>query len=575
MRPGQHTGELTSALRRSTRAFVAVAGMSGLINLLTLTGSFFMLEIYDRVIPSRSIPTLVGLCVLALILFTAQASLEALRSRILARIGAALDADVGARVFSLSVRAPLRGARPEDAAQPLRDLDQIRAFLSGSGPAALFDLPWLPAYVALCFLFHPLIGAVAVGGAVLLAGLTLITDLATRGPTRAASAHAGRRQAVSEAARRNAEVIAAMGLERALCRRWQAAHDECTDAQQRSADVAGGLGAASKACRMALQSGVLALGAWLVINNQASGGIIIAASILVARALAPAELAIANWRGFVAARQSWARLSLALDRMPAISEPLALPAPRASLSVEAVSLIPPGTQRAVVQDASFKLAAGQALGVIGASASGKSSLIRALVRVWTPARGRVRLDGAALDQWSAEGLGPHIGYLPQEAELFAGTIAQNIARFDDDAASAGAIVAAAEAAGTHELILRLPQGYDTPLGEGGAGLSAGQRQRVGLARALYGEPFLVVLDEPNANLDAEGEAALTRAIHGVRARGGVCVVVAHRPSALAAVDLILVMAEGRVQAFGPKEDVLKRVLRPVAAQPADQQRERA
>ncbi|WP_246690098.1 ABC transporter transmembrane domain-containing protein, partial [Methylobacterium sp. WL7] len=241
MRPGQYTGELPSALRRSTRAFAAVAGMSGLVNLLTLTGSFFMLEIYDRVIPSRSIPTLVGLCVLALILFTAQASLEALRSRILARIGAALDADVGARVFSLSVRAPLRGARPEDAAQPLRDLDQIRAFLSGSGPAALFDLPWLPAYVALCFLFHPLIGAVAVGGAVLLAGLTLITDLATRGPTRAASAHAGRRQAVSEAARRNAEVIAAMGLERALCRRWQAAHDDCTDAQQRSADVAGGL----------------------------------------------------------------------------------------------------------------------------------------------------------------------------------------------------------------------------------------------------------------------------------------------------------------------------------------------
>ncbi|CAA2160541.1 Type I secretion system ATP-binding protein PrsD [Methylobacterium brachiatum] len=574
MTPGQKTGELPGALRRSTRAFAAVAGMSGLVNLLTLTGSFFMLEIYDRVIPSRSIPTLVGLCVLALILFTAQASLEALRSRILARIGAALDADVGARVFSLSVRAPLRGARPEDAAQPLRDLDQIRAFLSGSGPAALFDLPWLPAYVALCFLFHPLIGAVAVGGAVLLAGLTLVTDLATRGPTRAAAAHAGRRQAVSEAARRNAEVIAAMGLERALCQRWQAAHDDCTDAQQRSADVAGGLGAASKACRMALQSGVLALGAWLVINNQASGGIIIAASILVARALAPAELAIANWRGFVGARQSWARLSLALDRMPAISEPLALPAPRTSLSVEAVSLIPPGTQRAVVQDASFQLAAGQALGVIGASASGKSSLVRALVRVWTPARGRVRLDGAALDQWSAEGLGPHIGYLPQEAELFAGTIAQNIARFDD-AAEPKAIVAAAEAAGTHELILRLPQGYDTPLGEGGAGLSAGQRQRVGLARALYGEPFLVVLDEPNANLDAEGEAALTRAIHGVRLRGGVCVVVAHRPSALAAVDLVLVMAEGRVQAFGPKEDVLKRVLRPVAAQPADQQRERA
>ncbi len=374
LRQDRPSGELHGALRRSTTAFLAVAGISGLLNLLTLTGSFFMLEIYDRVIPSRSIPTLVGLCVLALTLFAAQGALEALRARILARIGAALDADVGRRVFSLSVQAPLRGARPEEAGQPLRDLDQIRAFLSGSGPAALFDLPWLPVYVALCFLFHPLIGAVAIGGAVLLASLTLLTDLATRGPTRASAAHAGRRQAVSEAARRNAEVIAAMGLERALCRRWQAAHHNCTDAQQRSVDVAGGLGAVSKACRMALQSGVLALGAWLVINNQVSGGIIIAASILVARALAPAELAIANWKGFVAARQSWTRLSLVLDRLPAGAEPLALPAPRTSLTVEAVSLMPPGTRRAVVYDASFRLAAGQAMGVIGPSASGKSSL---------------------------------------------------------------------------------------------------------------------------------------------------------------------------------------------------------
>jgi PrtD family type I secretion system ABC transporter len=572
VRHGQKLGELRGALWRSSRAFLAVAGMSALLNLLTLTGSFFMLEVYDRVIPSRSVPTLIGLCVLALTLFTAQGALEALRARILVRIGAALDADVSARVFSLSVQAPLLGARPEEAGQPLRDLDQIRAFLSGSGPAALFDLPWMPTYVALCFLFHPLIGTAAIGGAILLVGLTLLTDLTTRGPTQAAAAHAARRQTVSEAARRNAEVIAAMGLQEVLRQRWQAAHHNWTDAQQQSADVASGFGAVSKTCRMALQSGVLALGAWLVINNQASGGIIIAASILVARALAPAELVIANWKGFVAARQSWARLSLALDRVPAAAKPLALPVPRATLSVEAVTLVPPGTQRQVVQDASFRLAAGQALGVIGSSASGKSSLVRALVRVWTPARGRVQLDGAALDQWSAAGLGPHIGYLPQETELFAGTVAENIARFQDDA-SAEAVVAAAEAAGAHEMILRLPQGYNTPLGDGGTGLSAGQRQRVGLARALYGNPFLVVLDEPNANLDAQGEAALTRAIHGVRLRGGICVVVAHRPSALAAVDLVLVMVEGRVQAFGPKEDVLKHVLRPVPAERVNGQRE--
>lgn len=574
MRHGFVQSELGAALGRNSGALLAVGGMSALVNVLTLTGSFFMLEIYDRVIPSRSIPTLVGLCLLALTLFVAQGGIEALRARVLVRIGAALDADVGARVFLLSLRAPLRGAPAADAGQPLRDLDQIRTFLGGGGPAALFDLPWLPAYVALCFLFHPLIGVAAIGGALLLATMTLSIDYATRGPTRAAAAHGLRRQAVAEAARRNAEVIAALGLQNALCRRWQAAHHDCADAQQRGADIAGGLGAASKACRMALQSGVLALGAWLVINNQASGGIIIAASILVARALAPAELAIANWRGFVAARQSWQRLSLALERLPAGPEPLALPAPCASLSVEGVYVVPPGTGRPTVSDASFRLSAGQALGVIGPSASGKSSLVRGLVRVWAPARGQVRLDGAALDQWSAEGLGPHLGYLPQEAELFAGTIADNIARFQDGA-SAAVVVAAARAAGVHDMILRLPQGYETVLGDGGAGLSAGQRQRVGLARALYGDPFLVVLDEPNANLDAEGEAALTRAIHGVRSRGGICVVVAHRPSALAAVDNVLMMTDGRVQAFGPKEEVLKRVLRPVAPERVNERRESA
>lgn len=574
MSQGRHSSELHSALQRSAHAFLAVAGISALVSLLTLTGSFFMLEVYDRVIPSRSTPTLIGLCVLAFTLFAVQGILETLRSRILARIGAALDSDIGARVFGLSVQAPLHGARPDEGGQPLRDLDQIRAFLSSSGPAALFDLPWLPAYVALCFLFHPLIGAVAIGGAALLAGLTGLTEVATRGPTVIASTHAAQRQAVSVAARRNAEVIAAMGLQTALYHRWELAHCRCADAQQRIADVAGAFGAISRTCRMALQSGVLALGAWLVINNQASGGIIIAASVLVARALAPAELAIANWKGFVAARQSWRRLTLALDRLPDAAEPLELPAPVATLSVESISLMPPGTQRIVVSDASFRLTAGQALGVIGPSASGKSSLVRALVRVWTPLRGRVRLDGAALDQWSAEGLGPHIGYLPQEVELFAGTVAENIARFQSDA-EAIAIVAAARAAGAHEMILRLPQGFETQLGDAGAGLSAGQRQRVGLARALYRDPFLVVLDEPNANLDAEGEAALTQAIQRVRLRGGICVVVAHRPSALAAVDFVLLMAEGRMQEFGTKEDVLGRILRPVEVARADQQRKSA
>ncbi|TXM66231.1 type I secretion system permease/ATPase [Methylobacterium sp. WL12] len=563
MSAGHGRHELKGALQRSAGAFLGVAWMSALINVLTLTGSFFMLEVYDRVIPSRSIPTLIGLSVLALALFAAQGLLEALRGRTLSRIGAALDADLAKRAFGLSLQARLRGANPEAAGQPLRDLDQIRAFLAGSGPAALFDLPWLPAYVALCFLFHPLIGVASIIGVLLLVSLTLATDLASRAPVRAAHHYAANRQALSEAARRNVEAVVAMGLQDRLCQVWEGANRAYTTAQQHSSDVTGGLGAVSKTARMALQSGVLALGAWLVINNQASGGIIIAASILVARALAPAELAIANWRGFVAARQSWARLSETLERLPAPTPPLVLPAPCASLVVEGINVVPPGSGRASVYDASFSLKAGHALGVIGPSASGKSSLARALVRIWTPVRGRVRLDGAALDQWSPEGLGRHIGYLPQEAELFAGTVAENIARFDPQA-SDEAVVAAAKAAGAHALILGLPQGYDTLLREAGAGLSAGQRQRIGLARALYDDPFLVVLDEPNANLDAEGEHALTQAILGVRARGGICVVIAHRPSALAAVDHVLMMNEGRVQAFGPKDEVFKRVLRPAA-----------
>ncbi|MCP1561901.1 ATP-binding cassette subfamily C protein [Methylorubrum extorquens] len=538
--------------------------MSGLVNILYLTGSFFMLEVYDRVIPSRSVPTLIGLAALALALYAFQGVLETLRGRILARIGAALDEALSGRVFDLVVRAPLKGANQGDGLLPLRDLDQIRAFLSGSGPSAFFDLPWMPVYLLICFLFHPLIGVAALVGMAILAALTFLTDRASKGPTREATGHGQRRNALAESGRRNAEVLAAMGMQERLAARWALANREYMDAHQAVSDAGSGFGAGSKVFRMALQSGVLALGAWLVIHNEASAGIIIASSILVSRALAPAELTIANWKGFVAARQSWHRLSELLARLPQGERPHALPAPAETITIEATSIAPPGTPRLVVQDVSFGLRAGQGLGIIGPSASGKSSLVRALVGVWPPIRGKVRFDGAALDQWSSNDLGPHIGFLPQEVELFAGTVAENIARFEPGAPSE-AVIAAAKAGGVHELILRLPDGYDTRIGEGGSGLSAGQRQRVGLARALYREPFLVVLDEPNANLDSEGENALTQAILGVRQRGGICVVVAHRPSALAALDLILMMADGRAQAFGPKDEILKRVLRPAPA----------
>ncbi|QDI81339.1 type I secretion system permease/ATPase [Methylorubrum populi] len=556
--------EIAAALGKCKTAFVGVAVMSGLVNILYLTGSFFMLEVYDRVIPSRSVPTLIGLAALALALYAFQGVLETIRGRILARIGAALDEALSGRVFDLVVRAPLKGANQGDGLLPLRDLDQIRAFLSGSGPSAFFDLPWMPVYLLICFLFHPLIGVAALVGMAILAAITVLTDRASKGPTREATGHGMRRNALAESGRRNAEVLAAMGMQERLAARWALANREYMDAHQAVSDAGSGFGAGSKVFRMALQSGVLALGAWLVIHNEASAGIIIASSILVSRALAPAELTIANWKGFVAARQSWHRLSELLARMPQGERPHALPAPSETITVEAASIAPPGTPRLVVQDVSFGLRAGQGLGIIGPSASGKSSLVRALVGVWPPVRGKVRFDGAALDQWSSGDLGPYIGFLPQEVELFAGTVAENIARFEPGAPSE-AVIAAAKAGGVHELILRLPDGYDTRIGEGGSGLSAGQRQRVGLARALYREPFLVVLDEPNANLDSEGENALTQAILGVRQRGGICVVVAHRPSALAALDLILMMADGRAQAFGPKDEILKRVLRPTPA----------
>ena len=561
---GRDTGELASALVACRTAFVGVAVMSGLVNVLYLTGSFFMLEVYDRVIPSRSVPTLIGLMALALVLYAFQGVLEGIRSRILARVGASIDEGLSLRVFEIVVRAPLKGAVPSDGLLPLRDLDQIRAFLSGTGPSAFFDLPWLPIYLGICFLFHPLIGVAALAGAAFLALITFLTDRATRKPAQAATGHGLRRNGLAEAGRRNAEVLAALGMQDRIAARWGTANRDYMGAQQRTADVAGGLGSVSKVFRMALQSGVLALGAWLVINGQATAGIIIASSILVSRALAPAELAIANWKGFVQARQSWARLSDLLARIPAAQAAHPLPAPSRTLAVEGVSIAPPGTQRLVVQDASFHLRAGQGLGVIGPSASGKSCLVRALVGVWPTIRGKIRLDGAALEQWSSADLGPHLGFLPQEAELFAGTISENISRFEPGADPA-LVIAAAQAAGVHEMVLRLNEGYDTRIGEGGAGLSAGQRQRVGLARALYRDPFLVILDEPNANLDNEGENALTQAILGVRARGGICIVVAHRPSALAAVDLVLMMADGRVQAFGPKEEVFKRVLRSAPA----------
>ena len=404
----------------------------------------------------------------------------------------------------------------------------------------------------------------ALVGAAVLVVVTLATELLMRSPTKAAAGFATTRIALAEAGRRNAEVMQAMGMAERMAARWGEANRAYLAAHQRASDVGGGLGTLSRTLSMILQSAVLGVGAYLVIEQESTAGVIIASSILTARAMAPVELAIANWKGFVAARQGWQRVHQLLALFPQRNPPMALPAPASRLAVEAISGTPPGEQKLVVKDVAFAVEAGHAVGVIGPSAAGKSSLARLLVGVWQPARGKIRLDGAALDQWSPEQLGPHIGYLPQDVELFDGTVAENIARFDPDA-DAAATVAAARTAGVHDLILRLPDGYETRIGEGGAALSAGQRQRVALARAVYGKPFLLVLDEPNSNLDAEGDEALTQAIRNVCARGGIVVVIAHRPSALAAVDLVLVMSDGCAQAFGPKDEVLGKVLRPQAS----------
>ena len=562
----ENQSELSKALSACRSAFIATAVFSGMSNVLMLTGAIFMLEIYDRVLPSHSVPTLVALIVIAAALYTALGVLDLIRGRILVRVGASLDEAISDRVYDALVCLPLKAGNRGDGLQSLRHLDNLRTFLSGMGPIAFFDLPWIPLYLVICFAFHPLIGITALVGAIILCALTILTEVYTRDSSKQAIGLGASRNSLAETSRRNAEALVAMGMNRRLGARWREANRKFIASQQQTSDVAGGFASTSKVLRMLLQSAVLAVGAWLVINQQATAGIIIAGSILSARALAPVDLAIANWKAFTAARQSWHALNQLLALFPVAAAPMSLPAPSQMLTVDSASAAPPGTQRLVAANINFVLNAGNGLGIIGPSGSGKSSLARLLVGVWQPARGRICLDGAAYDQWAPEALGGHVGYLPQDVELLTGTIAENIARFAPHASSE-AVIAAAKAAGVHELIVSMPEGYGTSIGEQGASLSAGQAQRIALARALYGDPFLVVLDEPNSNLDAEGDEALTRAIVGVRARKGIVVVVAHRPSAIAGLDLILAMNQGRQVEFGPKEETLVKVLKRSAPQP--------
>ncbi len=540
--------------------FLFVGLLSSVINVLYLTGSIFMLQVYDRVIPSRSLPTLVALFAVVVTLFLFQGLLDWIRSRTFVRLGLVFDETVRQPVFDAVVRVPLIAARNSgDGLQPLRDIATIRGFFASGGPVVFFDLPWLPFFLAICFLFHPIIGIAATGGAAVLLIVALASELMTRKPVMASAGLSAKRLQLAEAGWRNAESLIAMGMANGVRTRWSAAVDAEAAAQTKASDVGGGFGAISKALRLLLQSAILAIGAYLVINQQATGGIIIASSILTARALAPVELAVGQWKSLIAARQSWKRLKALLTAMPAETATTLLPAPCKRLSVENLVVRAPGSDRILVSGLSFEIKAGSALGVIGPSASGKTSLARAIVGVWRPAAGNVQMDGAPLSQWLRDELGRHIGYLPQDVELFAGSVAENIGRMSPTIDSE-AVIRAAQAAGVHDMILQLDCGYDADVGDQGMALSKGQRQRIALARALYGEPFVVVLDEPNANLDQDGEAALTNAVLSVRARGGVAVVVAHRPNAIAAVDYVLMIQKGRPQAFGLKEDVLERVL---------------
>ncbi len=551
--------EIAAALGACRGAFLWIGVFSAFINILALSGSLFMMEVYDRVIPSGSLPTLAGLFTLVAILYLFQGLLDLMRTRLLTRIGASLDQSLGSRVFDAVLGLQLRAPRIGESSQPLRDLDIIRSFLSSSGPGAFFDLPWLPFYLGICFIFHPLLGLAVSCGAIFLVFLTLLTEVMSRLPTRETARYSVSRNRMIEMSRRNAEALVAMGMAGRVRQRFEELSRRHIDAQQSTSDTSGGFGGLSKVFRMLLQSAVLAVGAYLVIGQEATSGVIIAGSILSARALAPIDLVISNWKGFSASRQAKERLDKLLALIPDARDPMLLPAPQFAFAVQGVAATPPEAQKVVVQDVNFVLKPGNGLGIIGPSASGKSSLARLLVGIWSPQRGTIKLDGAPLSQWSSEALGAHIGYLPQAVELLEGTVAENIARFDP-AATPDAIIAAAQAAFVHDMVLSLPQGYDTVIGEQGESLSAGQRQRLALARALYGTPFLVVLDEPNSNLDAEGEEALTQAMLGIRDRNGIVIVIAHRPSALGAVDMVLAMAGGRQQAFGPKDEVLSKVL---------------
>ncbi|MBL8530054.1 MAG: type I secretion system permease/ATPase [Burkholderiales bacterium] len=540
---------LTSRLR----PFVLVAGAASLLlNLALLVPSIYMLQVFDRVFASRSVETLAMLTAFTALALAFAYCMDTARSRALAWVGRALDR----RLSPVALASALRqAAGPGERADTdaLRDISQLRACLTGSGIQALLDAPWLPIYLIVIYLMHPMLGAMAAIGACLLAGLAVLTERLTRGRTERALRASRATMHLAGTLTRNAEAIIGMGMTRAAVAGWQARHEELLDAQAHLSTASSALAAIARVMRQALQVAILALGAWLVINAHASPGIMVAATILLGRALQPVEHLIGGWKGQVEARGAWRRLSERPATQP-VRDALTLPAPIGRLEVERVAFRIAPARPLLVKSVGFSLEAGESLGIVGPSASGKTTLIRLILGIWKPQAGEVRLDGADIAQWDRDRLGQHVGYLPQDVELFAGTVAENIARLGP--VDAQAVVQAARLAHAHEMILRLPEGYDTQIGEAGAVLSGGQRQRIALARALHGDPRLVVLDEPNANLDAEGEAALAAALKELQARRVTVVLVGHRPAIMARLDKLAVLKDGALEAFGPTASIL-------------------
>lgn len=563
-RPGSGNGKnpVSEAFRPLRSVFLWVGLVSFLINLLMLTGPLFMLQVYDRVLASGSVPTLVVIGALAILLYVFFGLLDGMRNRILARLAQRFDARLSTIAYRLSSSLPIRLGRQAARVRPVQDLDTVRQFLSGPGPAAMFDMPWLPFYLGIVFLFHPALGLVALSGAIIISILIGVNEAMSRSPVAEANRQTSLRASDVEISQRNSEVMHAMGMDDVLAARWAGRNDDYLTAQRRMADRSGFFGTLIKTIRFVLQSAMLGTGAWLAIKQEITPGVMIASSIMTSRALSPIEQAVAQWRGFVACRQALRRLREGLANATAVQPETELPLPAETLSVEGVHCGPYGSTTPFVRGASFELQAGDGLGIIGPSGSGKSTLARALVGVLPTLGGKIRYDGADISQWASIRRGEFIGYLPQDLQLFDGTVAENIARFRTEASSQQ-VIEAARLADVHDLIVSLPEGYDTLIGRSGYALSAGQSQRIALARALYGNPFVVVLDEPNSNLDAEGEAALTGAIKSAQQRGAIVIVIAHRPSALATLNKILCLRQGQTVAFGPKDEVLKKIVAPV------------